>query len=59
MLEAFFQADVFREAMRFLRGDRFFAGGQFGMYMALDSVSIHDVDDGSDVIFADGFESQP
>jgi len=35
------------------------AGGQFGMYMALDSVSIHDVDDGSDVIFADGFESQP
>jgi hypothetical protein len=35
------------------------AGGQFGMYMALDSVSIHDVDGGSDVIFADGFESQP
>lgn len=33
------------------------AGGDFGMYMALDSVSIHDVDGGSDVIFDDGFES--
>ncbi|HEY6940729.1 hypothetical protein [Dokdonella sp.] len=33
------------------------AGGQFGMYMALDSVSIHDVEDGTDVIFDDGFET--
>ncbi|MGN6519336.1 MAG: hypothetical protein ACTHK2_07935 [Dokdonella sp.] len=33
------------------------AGGEFGMTMVLDSVSIHDVDDGSDVIFDDGFES--
>ncbi|HEU4665193.1 MAG TPA: hypothetical protein VFS55_14285 [Dokdonella sp.] len=33
------------------------AGGQFGMYMSLDSVSIHDVDGGTDVIFDDGFES--
>jgi hypothetical protein len=35
------------------------AGGQFGMYMSLDSVSIHDVEVVSDVIFADAFDAQP
>lgn len=31
-------------------------GGSFGMYVTLDSVSIHDADGGDDVIFMDGFE---
>jgi hypothetical protein len=34
-------------------------GGQFGMYMTLQSVSITDVEVESDVIFADGFEPLP
>lgn len=31
-------------------------GGSFGMYITLDSVSIHDVDGEDDTIFVDGFE---